>query len=168
DAIVCHWDFPVTFMHSILCEEYNLAGPDLTSLVKCAHKYWSRIEQRKVIPENTPAFCAFDPFDDDALSSIDLNYPFWIKPIEGYGSMLGFKIHSEEDFNQAMAETRRVIKTLGDPFNDVLKRIKLPPELEAINGNWMLAEQYVQGREFAPEGYVQHGECHIHRMIDDR
>src|SRR5690606_22121882 len=25
---------------------------------------------------------------------------------------------------------------------------------------------YVQGREFAPEGYVQHGECHIHGIID--
>lgn len=166
DGIVCHWDFPVTSMHSILCSEYGVPGPSLTSLLKCAHKYWGRIEQRKVAPENTPGFCAIDPFDEDALGQVSLDFPFWVKPIKGYGSMLGFKITNEQEFHQAMAESRKVIHSLGDPFNDILERVELPQELEGINGNWMIAEQYVTGSEFAPEGYVQHGQCHIHGMID--
>lgn len=166
DGIVCHWDFPVTSMHSILCEEYKLPAPSLTALLKCAHKYWSRLEQRKVVPENTPGFCAVNPFDDDALSKIDLDFPFWIKPIKGYGSMLGFKITNQDDFNEAMHQSREVIKTLGDPFNTILKRVEQPEELEGIDGNWMIAEEYVTGLEFAPEGYVQNGQCHIHGMID--
>lgn len=166
DAIVCHWDFPVTSMHSILCEEYNLPAPSLTSLLKCAHKYWSRLEQRKAVPQNTPNFCAVNPFDDNALNKIELDYPFWIKPIEGYGSMLGFKITSDQDFSEAMEQSRKVIKTLGDPFNTILKRVGKPPELEGIDGNWMIAEQYITGLEFAPEGYVHNGDCQIHGMID--
>lgn len=166
DAIVCHWDFPAVFMQGILCDEYGVPGPTLSSLLKCSHKYWSRLEQRHAVPENTPRFCAVDPFDDAALEKIDLEYPFWIKPIEGYGSMLGFKICNENDFKQAMEETRKVITTLGDPFNTLIQKVDMPPELKEINGNWMLAEQYVKGREFAPEGYVQDGQCHLHGMID--
>lgn len=166
DGIVCHWDFPVSSMHSILCAEYGVPGPSLASLVKCEHKYWSRIEQRKAVPENTPNFCAVDPFDENALQKIPLDFPFWIKPIKGYASMLGFKITNEEDFNRAMEESREVIKTLGDPFNNILQRVDLPEELEGIDGNWMIAEQYIYGKEFAPEGYMQNGQCHIHGMID--
>jgi biotin carboxylase len=166
DGIICHWDFPVTSMHAILCEEFNVPGPSLTSLLKCEHKYWSRLEQRKVVPENTPGFCAVDPFDDQALEKLTLDFPFWLKPIKGYGSVLGFHVGNEEDFKQAIAETREQISALGDPFSKVLARLDLPEELQGINGNAMIAEQFVHGHEFAPEGYVQNGECHIHGLID--
>ncbi len=166
DGMVCHWDFPVTSMHSILCAEYGLPAPSLTSLLKCDHKYWSRIEQKKAVPENTPAFCAVDPFDDRALEKFTLDFPFWIKPVKGYGSMLGFKIENADDFNRAIEETRKSIETLGDPFNNILQRVELPNELQGIDGNTMIAEQYIGGIEFAPEGYVQQGKCHVHGMID--
>lgn len=166
DGIVCHWDFPVTSLHSILCAEYGLPAPSLTALLKCAHKYWSRIEQQKAIPENTPYFCAVDPFDDDALENVTLNFPFWMKPITGYGSVLGFQIKDENDFHAAIKEVRKTIRTLGDPFEDILSRVNLPEELRGIEGHFMLAEQYVTGKEFAPEGYMQNGKCHVHAMID--
>ncbi len=166
DGIVCHWDFPVTSIHSILCAEYRLPAPSLASLLKCDHKYWSRLEQQKAAPENTPDFCAVDPFDDQALDKVTLDFPFWIKPVKGYSSMLGFRINNAKDFENAMAETRRTIKTLGDPFNNILHRIQLPVELQNIDGNTMIAEQYITGMEFAPEGYVQKGECHVHGLID--
>lgn len=166
DAIVCHWDFPATFLQSILCKEYGLLAPSLPALMKCAHKYWSRMEQQKVVPEHTPAFNAADPFDDNALEKMDLDFPFWIKPIKGYGSMLGFHIGNTEDFHNAMAEARKTINNLGNPFDDIMHRLELPPELAHITGNFMIAEQYITGKEFAPEGYVQHGKCHVHGQID--
>ena len=166
DGIVCHWDFPVTSIHSILCAEYQLPAPSLASLLKCDHKYWSRLEQQKAVPENTPAFCAVDPFDDQALDKVTLDFPFWIKPVKGYSSMLGFRIDNATDFQNAMKETRSAIKTLGDPFNRILHLVELPGELENIDGNTMIAEQYITGMEFAPEGYVQDGECHVHGLID--
>jgi hypothetical protein len=166
DGIVCHWDFPVTSLHSILCAEYGLPGPSLSALLKCAHKYWSRCEQRKVVPENTPQFCAVNPFDDNALKKVTLDYPFWVKPVKGYASMLGFHVTCKEDFERAMEETRKTIGTLGDPFNNILHRVDVPEELNEVDGSYMIAEQYIHGWEFAPEGYVQNGKCHIHGMVD--
>lgn len=166
DGIVCHWDFPVTFIHSILCEEYNVPGPPLFSLFKCSHKYWSRLEQRRIVPDNTPEFCSVNPFDENALEKVTLDYPFWVKPVASFSSVLGFKIENESDFKHAMGEARKNIKKIGVPFTDLLSRVGRPDEIKKVDGNWMIAEQYISGIEFAPEGYVQGGECHIHGVID--
>ncbi len=68
DAIIGYWDFPVTTLVPILCREYGLPSPSLESVLRCEHKYWSRLEQRKVIPDMTPRFDVVDPFDDAAYN----------------------------------------------------------------------------------------------------
>lgn len=166
DAIIGHWDFPVTSMVPILCQEYSLIAPSLESVLKCTHKYWSRLEQQKAAPQNTPAFCAIDPFDDDALGKVELGYPFWVKPVKGYASLLGFRINTAEDFTAAMKQAREQIRRLGDPFNEILERVDLPEEIRKIDGNHMIAEEIIGGRELAPEGYIQNGEFHGTGMID--
>lgn len=166
DGIVCHWDFPAVFIHSILCQEYALPAPSLVSLLKCAHKYWGRLEQQRIVPECTPEFSIVDPFDDHALEKITVDFPFWLKPIKGYSSVLGFHVTNPGDFDYAIEESRKTIGELGDPFNNILGRVDLPADLQQINGNAMIAEQYISGKEFAPEGHVQHGKCHVHGLID--
>lgn len=166
DAIVCHWDFPVTPIAAVLCEELGLPGPSLEAVLKCSHKYWSRLEQQKAAPEHTPRFCAVDPFDDDALEKVSLDYPFWIKPIKGYASMLGFRINSAQDFDHAIGIIRKNITRIGDSFNTILSWITLPEEVQGITGNHLIAEECISGLEIAPEGSVQHGVYHTHGMID--
>ncbi len=166
DAIIWHWDFPVTSMAAVLCEEFNLPGPSLDAILKCSHKYWSRVIQQKIAPENTPQFCAFDPFDKNALDSITLDYPFWIKPIKGYGSTLGFRINNAGDFRRAMGIVQERIHRLGDPFNTFLERIVLPDEIKGITGNHLIAEEFLSGLEIAPEGSIQNGIYHAHGVID--
>jgi biotin carboxylase len=166
DAIVCHWDFPATSMTAILCQEFGLLSPSLEAILKCSHKYWSRLEQQKIVPENTPAFCAVDSFDNNALDSVTLDYPFWIKPIKGYGSTLGFRINNSHDFSRALTIIRKKIRRIGDPFNTILARAELPPEVASVNGNYLIAEQFIHGLEIAPEGSVQHGVFRTHGMID--
>lgn len=166
DAILWHWDFPVTSMAAVLCEEFNLPGPSLEAILKCSHKYWSRVIQQQVAPEHTPGFCAVDPFDKDALDVIDLDYPFWIKPIKGYGSALGFRINNAHDFQAAMEIIRKRIRRLGDPFNMFLQRIDLPEEVKGVTGNHLIAEEFLTGLEIAPEGSIQNGVFHAHGVID--
>ena len=50
-AIIGFWDFPVSTMVPMLCERLGLRWASLESVVKCEHKYWSRLEQRRVIDE---------------------------------------------------------------------------------------------------------------------
>lgn len=72
DAIIGYWDFPVTDMVPILCKAYGLPSASLESVMKCEHKYCSRVEQNRVIPEAVPLFEVFDPFDEDRIQKISL------------------------------------------------------------------------------------------------
>ncbi|MDZ7754102.1 MAG: hypothetical protein U5S82_21295 [Gammaproteobacteria bacterium] len=97
DAIVGYWDFPVTALVAILCRRHELPLPSLESVLRCEHKYWSRVEQRRVLPDLTPRFSEVDPFDDAAVDAIDVPYPLWIKPIKGTDSLLAFKVRSDAE-----------------------------------------------------------------------
>lgn len=166
DAIVTHWDFPASVIGPLLAKEHGLPAPSLESLLKCEHKYWSRLEQKASIPECVPQFASFDPFDDDALSKIDIEYPFWVKPVKSHSSNLGFGIRNEGQFKEAIREIREQIEQIGDAFNDVLAMVDLPPELENADGNTCLAEGFISGIQAAPEGTVFGGKFHVHGVFD--
>lgn len=166
DAIVSHWDFPTSVIGPMLAKERRLPAPTLESLLKCEHKYWSRLEQQASVPECVPRFVSFDPFDDDALGQIDIPFPFWVKPVKSHSSNLGFEIHDEASFADAIARIRAEIEQIGDAFNTVLDRLELPPELRGAGGNTCLAEQLVTGTQVAPEGTMCGGEFAVHGVFD--
>ncbi|MEV0646188.1 ATP-grasp domain-containing protein [Phytomonospora sp. NPDC050363] len=166
DAIVTHWDFPASIIGPLLAREHDLPSPSLESLLKCEHKYWSRLEQKVSIPECVPRFASFDPFDDDPLAAVDLDFPFWVKPVKSHSSDLGFEVRDAEQFNAAVAEIRAGIGEIGDAFNEVLDMVDLPPELAGADGNTCLAEQFVTGVQAAPEGTVFAGSYSVHGVLD--
>lgn len=166
DAIIAHWDFPTSVLVPILCREYGIPAPPLESVLKCEHKYWSRLEQQKVIPEMVPNFCTVDPFAENPLEQVTLDYPFWLKPVKAFSSQLGFKIENADQFHEAIKETREKIRHFGDPFNEALEHADLPPEIQQANGNTCIAEQIISGVQGAPEGTVFQGEFNVHGVFD--
>lgn len=166
DAIIAHWDFPSSVLAPILCKEFKVPSPSLESVLKCEHKYWSRLEQAKVIPEVVPRFCSFDPFAEDPRAEIDLEFPFWVKPVKSFSSQLGFLVKSEADFNHAIEKTREGIGRLGSAFDEALAHIELPEELKNAGGMTCLAEEIIEGTQIAPEGSVRHGRIDIHGIFD--
>lgn len=166
DVILSHWDFPSSLIAPILCEEFGIPYPSLESVLKCEHKYWSRLEQAKVIPDLVPEFCAFDPFDDNALEGIQLEYPFWIKPIKAFSSQLGFLIESPDQFYSAQKTIREKIGRVGKAFNQALERADLPEDVRRVNGFSCLAEEIVSGLQVAPEGSVRNGQVNFHGIFD--
>ena len=166
DAIVSHWDFPTSVIGPILAKERGLPAPSLESLLKCEHKYWSRLEQHASVPECVPRFAFFDPFDDDAFDQIDLPFPFWVKPVKSHSSNLGFEIRDRASFDEAVAQIREEIEHIGNAFNAVLDRVDVPPELQGAGGNTCLAEQLISGIQVAPEGTVFRGEFAVHGIFD--
>ena len=169
DAIVGYIDFPVSTMLPLLCKKYGTRNASLESLLKCEHKYWSRKVMAEVVPDHTPTFTAFDPFDDDALSKIgeaDLRFPFFVKPIKSSGSRLGFRIDSPEDFDYAIAAFRAEINQISEPFNYVLDQADLPDDIKAIEGHYCMAERVIGGRQCTVEGYVHEGEVVPYGTVD--
>lgn len=169
DAIAGYMDFPVSTMLPILCATFGARTTSLESLLKCEHKYWSRLAQREVIEAHIPAFTAFDPFDDDALARVGqagLSFPFFIKPIKSSGSRLGFRIDSREDFDLAIGQLRREIGLISEPFNYVLEHADLPDEVAGVDGRYCMAESIIGGRQCTVEGYVYDGEVVPYGIVD--
>lgn len=166
DAVVCHWDFPSSCLAPILSREQGLRSPSLESVLKCEHKFWSRKQQQIVVPECVPEFEALDPFDDRAAERCSLAYPFWLKPVKGYASMLGFRIENRQQLEEALSELREHVAELGAPFDECLARVELPSDIQGIGGRHAIAESIMTGEQFAPEGYVLDGKMHLHGFFD--
>lgn len=166
DAIIGYFDFPVTVMIPILRAKYNLPAPSLESVLKCEHKYWSRLEQKKVIPEHIPRFESFDPFDDVQIANLDLLFPYWIKPVKSFRSFLAFRINDEHDLSTGIEETRAHIQKISDSFSYFLKRVDLPPEIVETEGRSCIAESLLSGSQCTIEGYVYRGEVKVYGLVD--
>ena len=166
DAIIAHWDFPTSVIVPVLAHEYGLPGPPLRAVMTCEHKHWARVAQEASVPEIAPPFAGFDPFDDDALEGIDVEYPFWVKPVKSFSSQLGFRIDGPEDFAAAMTEMREGVGAIGEPFNEALALVDPPPEVGARSGTNCLAEGIVSGEQGTVEGTVHEGEISIHGVFD--
>lgn len=167
DAIVSYWDFPSSTILPILRQEFGLPGPSLEAVLKCEHKYWSRLAQREAVPEIVPQFCAVDPFAHDPLSQITLDFPFWIKPVKAHSSHLGFKVRSGEEFERVLPQIRQGIERWAEPFNYILSFAELPEEVAAADGYHCIAEEIISaGRQCTLEGYVFQGEIKVYGVID--
>lgn len=167
DAIIGHWDFPTSALLPILRQHYGLGGPSLETVLRCEHKYWSRLEQQKVIPKHIPRFSAFNPFSLRPRNQIDLEYPFWIKPVKAHSSYLGFRVDNDADFAHAIDEIQAKIHCVAKPFNEILAHAELPPEIEGIDGWHCVAEEIIStARQCTVEGYVHNGELVAYGFIE--
>ncbi len=165
DGVGSFFDFPGTTIAAILAERFGLPGPGLESVLKCEHKYWSRLEQQKVVPDHIPTFRAFDPFDDDAFHKLELIPPFWIKPIKSFRSYLAYHIHDERQFREIMQICREKAGTLTDPFRQIMVDYGMPAELARMRESF-IAESPVTGAQCTLEGYVHEGQVVVYGVVD--
>ena len=103
-ALIGFWDFPVSTMVPSCANGWGCAGPATEAVVKCEHKYWSRLEQAKVIDE-FPGFGLLD-LDDPVLPD-GLDYPVWLKPIRSASSELAFRADDPRQLADAAAAIGR-------------------------------------------------------------
>ncbi|WP_217255042.1 ATP-grasp domain-containing protein [Streptomyces sp. AC602_WCS936] len=165
DAIVGYWDFPVSTLVPILGERYGTRTTSLESVVKCEHKYWSRLEQREVTDRH-PRFGRVDLAADPPRPPDGVRFPMWLKPALSYSSELAFGVGDEEEFRKAVAEMREGISRVGRPFEHILDRVDLPPEMDGVGGRVCLAEEALSGVQVAVEGYVHDGEVIVYGTLD--
>ncbi|MFE1802139.1 acetyl-CoA carboxylase biotin carboxylase subunit family protein [Streptomyces sp. NPDC059517] len=165
DAIVGYWDFPVSTLVPILAEHYGTRSTGLESVVKCEHKYWSRLEQQKVTDRH-PRFGRVDLDTDDPRPPENVRFPMWVKPALSYSSELAFGVADMDEFQDAVRRIREGISRVGRPFEDILDRIELPPEMEGVGAQVCLAEETMTGLQVAVEGYVHEGEVTVYGVLD--
>jgi biotin carboxylase len=164
-AIIGFWDFPVSTMVPMLCQRLGLRWASLESVVKCEHKYWSRLEQRRVIDEY-PRFGLVDLDDDEPTLPDGLHYPAWVKPVKSVSSALAYRVDDPRQLRQAAAAIREGIPRMGEPFEFVLSQLQLPPEVSAVGGRACMAEEAATGAQVTVEGYSFQGDVHVYGTVD--
>ena len=165
DAIVGYWDFPVSTIVPLLCGQYGLRSSSLESIVKCEHKYWSRLEQAKVIDEH-PRFGLVSLEDGDPKPPEGMQFPMWLKPVKSFSSELAFGVDGEEEFQEAVGKIREGISRIGRPFEYFLDQLELPQEIAEAGGQACLAEESLTGVQAAVEGYVFEGDVTVYGALD--
>lgn len=164
-GVASFFDFPGTVIAAVLAERFGLPGPPLESLFKCEHKYWSRLEQNKVVPDIIPGFQAFDPFDDDAYDKLGMMPPFWIKPVKSFRSYLAYQITDERQFRQVMETCRARGPAITEPFRKVMQAYDMPDELTAMRESF-IAESPIGGAQCTLEGYAHDGKVVVYGVVD--
>lgn len=164
DAIIGYWDFPVSAMLPLLRAHCGLATAPVEEVVMCEHKYWSRIVQQSVIDEY-PRFGLVDPAHDRKPPA-GVHYPMWIKPVKSFSSLLAFRVTDDDEFRTALARTRAGIDWVGEPFDELLTHVALPPEIAGIGGRFCLAEEAATGRQVTVEGYRYRGDVVVYGVVD--
>ena len=166
DGIITFFDFPFTLVTFYIAKLHNLNAPSLLSVLKCEHKYWSRIEQSKIVPANVPRFDKIDPFEGKGLDELIVKPPFWIKPIKTHSSQLGFKVETNNDFKQAISKMKKRIHHFAKPFNFIFYKENLPEEIRKIDGFHCLTEELLKGHQCTLSGYVYNHEVYTYGIVD--
>ncbi|GGX82607.1 hypothetical protein GCM10007160_07520 [Litchfieldella qijiaojingensis] len=167
DAIVGYWDFPTSALAPVLRHRLGLRGPTLEAVLKCEHKFWSRIEQSRSVPECVPPFQAVDPFATDAVEGIHIDYPFWIKPVTAHSSHLGFQVDDAGMLREVLPMIKGGIGRFGKPFEQVMARARVPDEIATVTGHYCVVESIISaGLQCTLEGYVQNGEVFLTGVVD--
>lgn len=166
DGVASYYDFPGTDMVPVLADHFGLPSPSLESVLKCEHKHWSRLEQKKAIPEHITEFQAFDPYDDQAFEKIALEPTYWIKPIKSFKSFMCFRISNKQDFDEAISKIRKRAGYMCEPFTYFVKKYAhLPPEVSDLS-KICLAEHPMGGFQVTLEGHCFQGEVVAYGIVD--
>ena len=166
DAIVGFWNFPVTCITPLLARKYNLPHLPVDALIKCEHKYFGRKEQRKYIPDNIPDFNLINPNGKNPFDDVDIDFPFWLKPVVSFASQLCFKVHNRKEFDKYLSIIKENIHRFADPINYVLKQTELPGFMKDIDGYYCIAEETIQGKQCTIEGQVHNGKIGYTGVFD--
>lgn len=166
DAITGFWDFPICSMVPVLAERFGCPATSPASEVKCEHKYWSRLLQREAVSEVCPEFQAVNPFDENVAEQVEIPKPFFIKPVKGTSSALGYLIKTEAEFQKALAEIREGISSISDAFRELLDHVHTPDRVKNVHGEFCIVEELMTGVQCTVCGYVTAHQVHIYGIVD--
>lgn len=165
DGIVSNHEQFGALIAAVLAQRLGLPGNDPLAIIACQHKFYSRVVQKRIVPDAVPSF-SYIPYPFDSQKPLDISYPFFIKPIKATYSVLAKQI----DDGAALVRHLKfnlfeefLIRKLVQPFADIMRL--LTPIQDDPNG--LLAEEIMQGEQINIDGYVLNGEVNFLGIIDE-
>ncbi|HEX8635607.1 MAG TPA: ATP-grasp domain-containing protein [Pyrinomonadaceae bacterium] len=152
--------YPGMPVASIVGERLGLAAPKVERVLRCEHKYYSRMTQQVLTPSATPSFQLVPP-TGLTTDTLDIPFPLFLKPVKSCFSINARKVCSLPELRRVAAGSLLPEGFLR-PFNDLL-RVHTDYEFDASH---LLVETLLEGKQVSLEGYAFGGEVHILGIID--
>lgn len=154
-------DYPGSIVAAAVARRLGLPGPDPERVLLCQHKYYSRLAQRRAVPEAVPSFALVDPQAvEEAAAS--LTFPVFVKPVKSFFSVLAQQVRSADELALVARHARAHLSDFVRPFNQLLGRYTA----FRLDGRYLLAEQPLRGLQVTVEGCVFRGEVGIVGITD--
>ena len=160
DGVMASDDYPGSIVAAAIARRLNLPGPSPEMILLCQHKYYSRIAQKKFLPEVVPSFALLRM--DGSVAVGQLTFPVFIKPVKSFFSILAERVENAEELKRIVAQAHSHLHEFVRPFNALLRHFTDYP----INGSHLLAETPLQGNQVTVEGCVDRGEVMIIGITD--
>jgi len=160
-GVVSSSDFPGCIVASAIARELRLPAPSPQSVLRCSHKYVSRLAQAEVVPEATPRFALLSTRSEAAAG---LRFPLFVKPIKSWYSVLARKVDSAAELKSFLSQptVKRFERQFLRPFKRLARRYA---DFEA-NGGSFIAEEVMHGSQATLEGFVSDGEVETIGIVD--
>lgn len=158
DAVVSSDDYPGSTLASILAQALGLPGLAPRVNLRCQHKYYSRLDQRQLVPGAVPPFHLLDERDLPSLPA--LRFPAFVKPVKSFFSVGARRVDGVEDLLHRAWDA-----SLYEPFFQPFESL-LADYAALMLGPRVIVEGLLEGTQVTVEGYAQGGEVHVFGVVD--
>lgn len=136
----------------------GLPGPSPEAVLRCQHKYYSRVAQG---PYAVP-FTLVNPFN---LRPPELAFPLFVKPVRGTTSVFARRVDSFDDL-RAFLNFSTIERFIGTRVLHTFNQMLAHFTTFHLNANYFLAEQLLHGDLVTVEGFVCRGRPEIIGITD--
>ena len=157
NGVVSTDDYPGSSLAAIVAAEFGLPGVSPAINLRCQHKYYSRLDQERLVPQAVPAF---HRCEEGLPSPRSLTYPVFVKPVKSFFSVGANPVASEAELFR-FREKSDLGAAFFDPFAKLLKTYA---GLDL--GAHSIVEDLLQGVQVTVEGYVHNGNVCVIGVVD--
>ncbi|HEY9717627.1 MAG TPA: ATP-grasp domain-containing protein [Trichormus sp.] len=153
--------YPGMSVVAVVAQRLGLPGPSIDAIMRCEHKYYSRLAQRDAVSEFTPDFKLIDPNNEATIDQVR-DFPIFLKPVKSCMSMNAFAVSSKNELVQRM-HAAMMPKRFTEPFDHMARAYS---NLVDLSCNYLLAEELLKGQQVSLEGYVYNGKPVVMGIVD--
>ncbi len=158
DTVVSTCDYPGSLTAGFLSDQRRYSAASLQSVLRCQHKYYSRLAQQQYVPEATPRFVLVNRDNFDEIEAI--GFPLFIKPVKSYFSVFARQVNNQDEL-RVYFEQVSIPEQFLLPFNWFANH----HGLSAYQGHF-IAEEMLCGKQVTLEGFVYNNEVEVIGIVD--
>jgi len=156
-------DYPGATAAGAIASRLGLPGASPARLIRASHKYYSRLVQRRAVPEATPSFALIDPSRPGVLLP-EIPFPCFIKPVKGAFSMLARQVGSPEELSAFLGQP--AVGEFVCDYMGIFNRLVKEFTDFSFDGRYFIAEELLVGNQITVEGYCRGGRVEFLGVTD--